>query len=203
MDFSQVISNRHSVREYDSSVVISQEEIKEMIQEASLAPSSCNLQPWRCLVFKDKQAKKDLKKIAYNQDCIETSSAVIAILGDIDMYKNAEAIYKSTYEAGYIDEEMMKTNVEKYTELFSKASIESRAQSVSFDAGLFSMQLMLVAKSRGYDTVTIGGFDKIKFIDTFDIDDRYLPIVLIALGKAASPAFKTTRLPVDKITSFI
>ena len=80
---------------------------------------------------------------------------------------------------------------------------EARKNIASFDAGLVSMQLMLIAKSKGYDTVTMGGFDKEKFIQRFNISDRYIPIVLISLGKAAGPAFNTTRMPLEEVAKFI
>ncbi|MGM9955332.1 MAG: nitroreductase family protein [Peribacillus sp.] len=50
----------------------------------------------------------------------------------------------------------------------------------NFDAGLVSMQLMLIAKSKGYDTLTMGGYNKQQFIERFDVPERYVPIVLIA-----------------------
>jgi hypothetical protein len=33
----------------------------------------------------------------------------------------------------------------------------------------------------------------------FNIDDRLFPIVLISVGKAAAPAFNTTRLPLEDV----
>ena len=46
---------------------------------------------------------------------------------------------------------------------------EARVNIASFDAGLVSMQLMLIAKEKGYDTLTMGGFDKVKFAERFDL----------------------------------
>lgn len=80
-DLYSVMHNRKSVRIYDPSFVISQEELSEMIREATTAPSSSNLQPWRFLVIQDAAVKKELRAIANNQEQIETSSAVIAVLG--------------------------------------------------------------------------------------------------------------------------
>ncbi|KMY55398.1 NAD(P)H nitroreductase [Bacillus sp. FJAT-27231] len=200
---SEVIRNRHSVRKYDPHYKIPRQEIEEMLQEAMLAPSSSNLQPWRFIVIDDEETKKELKAIAYNQEQVETSSAVIAVLGDIEMYKNVEKVYRSSYEAGFIDEASMNKLIQNTNNTYPNAPVEARANIASFDTGLVSMQLMLIAKANGYDTVTMGGFDKQKFAERFDVPERYIPIVLIALGKAAAPAHKTTRLPLEEMVRFI
>jgi nitroreductase len=200
---STVIRERHSVRKYDPTYKISKNEITEMISEATLAPSSSNLQPWKFLVIQDSDMKMELREIANNQEQVETSSAVIAVLGDKEMYKNAVKVGQSAHDAGLIDEATMARMIEGSTKLYASASDEKRAQIAIYDAGLVSMQLMLIAKSRGYDTVPMGGFDKQKFIDRFEVSDRYFPIVLIALGKASAPGRETTRLPIEDVVSFI
>jgi nitroreductase len=196
---SEVIKERHSVRKYDSSYKISQEEIKEMLKEATQAPSSSNLQPWRFIVIQDQEVKKELRAVANNQEQVETASAVIAVLGDKEMYKNVEKVYRSAYEAGLMDEANMNRLIEGTNKTYPFASEEILKNIASYDAGLVSMQLMLIAKDRGYDTVPMGGFDKEKFVKMFNIDDRLFPIVLISVGKAAAPAFNTTRLPLEDV----
>jgi nitroreductase len=201
--FSTVIRERRSVRKYDPSFSISQEEIIDMLKEATLAPSSSNLQPWRFLVIQDQEMKKELRTIANNQEQVETSSAVIAVLGDTEIYHNAEQVYKSAFEAGLMDKEIADRMIENSTKMYSAASTEARTNIANFDAGLISMQLMLIAKSRGYDTVPMGGFNKQKFMERFDIDERYFPAILIALGKAAAPGRVTTRIPAENIIRFV
>ncbi|PLR77408.1 nitroreductase family protein [Bacillus sp. V3-13] len=200
---STVIRERHSVRKYDPGYKISKEEIEDILKEATLAPSSSNLQPWQFLVIQDEETKKELRAIANNQEQVETSSAVIAILGDLEMYKNVEKVYRSAHEAGFMDEANMNRLIEGTNKTYPAAPTEVRANIASFDAGLVAMQLMLIAKARGYDTVPMGGFDKQKFRERFNVSDRYMPVVLIALGKAAAPAFQTTRLPLEDVVRFI
>jgi nitroreductase len=200
---STVIRERRSVRKYDPNFKISKEEIEDILNEAILAPSSSNLQPWQFIVIQDQETKKELRAIANNQEQVETSSAVIAVIGDKEMYKNVEKVYHSAHEAGFMDEANMNRMIEGTNKMYPFAPDEIRANIASFDAGLVSMQLMLIAKAKGYDTVPMGGFDKQKFMEKFNLSDRYMPIVLIALGKAAAPAFQTTRLPLEDVVQFI
>ena len=200
---SSVIRERRSVRKYDPSFKISQEEILDILREAALAPSSSNLQPWKFLVIQDQETKKELRMIANNQEQVETSSAVIAVLADREMYRNGEKVYRSSYEAGYMDETTMSRMIDNTNKLYPSAPNAVRENIASFDAGLISMQLMLIAKERGYDTVPMGGFNKQQFIEKFSIEERYMPVLLLALGKAAQPGHPTTRIPVEEIVEFI
>lgn len=200
---STLISERRSVRKYDPDFKISQEEILDILKEAALAPSSSNLQPWKFLVIQDEETKKELRMIANNQEQVETSSAVIAVLADREMYRNGEAVYRSNFEAGYMDETTMNRMIENTNNLYPSAPVQMRENIASFDAGLISMQLMLIARARGYDTVPMGGFNRQQFIEKFNIDGRYMPVLLLSLGKAAAPGHPTTRLPIQKIVEFV
>jgi nitroreductase len=196
---SEIIKDRRSVRKYDSTYIIQREEIEEILRGATLAPSSSNLQPWRFVVVEDQAAKKELCSIAYNQEQVEKASAVIAVLGDLEMFKNAEKVYQSAYESGFMTEENRKKMTENTVNLYSKATDEMRKNIANYDAGLVSMQIMLLAKDRGYDTVPMSGFNKEKFVERFNIPERFYPIVLIPIGKAAAPAHPTTRLPLEDV----
>ncbi|MEH7416284.1 nitroreductase family protein [Neobacillus drentensis] len=196
---TDVMKERHSVRKYDANFTISAEEIKDMIKDATTAPSSSNLQPWRFMVIQDQEIKKELRTIAYNQEQVETASAVVVVLGDKEMYKNTEKVYQGAYEAGFMDKGSMEQLIANANRTYTNAPEEVRKNIATFDAGLISMQLMLIAKERGYDTVPMAGFDKQKFIDRFNVSDRYFPILLLPIGKAATPAHRTTRLPLEDV----
>ncbi|MCM3573628.1 nitroreductase family protein [Mesobacillus subterraneus] len=200
---SSVISERRSVRKYNPDFKISREEILDILKEAALAPSSSNLQPWKFIVIQDEETKKELRMIANNQEQVETSSAVIAILADREMYRNGEKVYRSSFEAGYMDETTMSRMIENTNKLYPAAPVGMRENIASFDTGLISMQIMLIARARGYDTVPMGGFNKQQFIEKFNIAERYMPVLLLPIGKAAVQGHPTTRIPVEEIVEFI
>jgi nitroreductase len=100
--FLDVIRERRSVRAYDPAVQISREEMTEILELATLAPSSSNLQPWRFLVIDKPELKEKLLPIAFNQQQVVEASAVIAVLGDVESYKKADKIYGQAVEAGFM-----------------------------------------------------------------------------------------------------
>lgn len=203
-DFKEVISSRRSVRVYDPSVKISREEMTEILEEATLAPSSVNLQPWRFLVIDSPEGKATLEELAPgNLNQVKTSSAVIAVFGDMNAFDYAEEIMSSAVERGFLPQEMKEQLMANYTDLFGRIPAEAFREMILIDSGLVSMQLMLSARAHGYDTNPIGGYDKSRIAEAFGMEkDRYVPVMLISIGKAAKEARKTTRLPVDRVAEW-
>ncbi|AHV95866.1 nitroreductase family protein [Paenibacillus sabinae] len=202
LSFSQVIRDRHSVRKYDPSRTMSDEEIQDLLSDAILAPSSSNLQPWRFIVITDQSLKEQLLPIAYNQQQVVEASAIIAVLGDLEAYRNVDSIWDSAVEAGYATPEVRNTMVENSWNTYSALSREKQKEIALVDGGLISMQLMLAAKAKGYDTVPMGGYNADRFREMFQIPQRYATVMLIAVGHAAAEGRQTTRLPLEDVVQF-
>lgn len=63
-DFKEIITGRRSIKRYDPSVKISREEMTDILKEATLAPSSINMQPWRFVVIESAEGKATLAPLA-------------------------------------------------------------------------------------------------------------------------------------------
>lgn len=198
--FMGVVKERRSVRHYDPAFNISEQELKDILTEATLAPSGANMQPWKFVVFNDQALKEQLLPIANNQQQVVNASAVIAVLGDMEYIRQVDSVYDASVEAGYMTQEVKETLVTNMKGMLASMDPQYIKDGVIFDCGLVSMQLMLAARARGYDTVAMAGYDKEKFIEAFDIPNHYVPTILIAIGKASQPGHPTTRLPIDEMT---
>ncbi|AIQ62253.1 NAD(P)H nitroreductase [Paenibacillus stellifer] len=203
-DFTQVVAGRRSIRKYDPSVKISKEEMTQILEESTLAPSSVNMQPWRFLVIESPEGKAKLAPLArFNQTQVETSAAVIAIFGDMNNFDYAEEIYGAAVERGLMPLEVKEKQLASFSKYFSVLPPEVTRETVLIDGGLVSMQLMLVARAHGYDTNPIGGFERDQIAEAFDLDkDRYVPVMLLSVGKAADEGYASVRLPVDRVAEW-
>lgn len=201
-NFDEVIRSRRSIRQYDPNFTLSRDEIKSLLADAVLAPSSNNLQPWRFLVFDEPEHKAKLHPIANSQRQVLEASAVIAVLGDLEAYKRAGDITRIAVEKGYMAEEFAKQQAERLMSSYGARSREALTRIALIDGSLASMQLMLAARARGLDTVAMGGFNHEQFIEAFRVPDTYVPVMLIAVGKAAGEGRPTARLAVDDVTAW-
>jgi nitroreductase len=203
-DFNTIVKGRRSIRKYDTNVKISKEEMTQIIETATLAPSSVNMQPWRFVVIESPEAKATLAPLArFNQSQVETSSAMIALFGDLNNFDYAEEIYSRAVELGYMPAEVKERQLEAIGGLYANVTPEQMKDIVLIDGGLVAMQFMLAARAHGYDTCPIGGFEKDQIAEAFGMDkDRYVPVMLISIGKAEDTGYQSVRLPVDRITEW-
>ena len=84
MNFLELVKTRRSVRRYGGKPV-EREKLELCLEAARLAPSACNAQPWRFLVFDDPEKKAELCRAACsgiyrNSGFITAAPVVIAAL---------------------------------------------------------------------------------------------------------------------------
>ncbi|WP_432265143.1 nitroreductase family protein [Enterococcus cecorum] len=203
-DFQDIVLNRRSIRNYDPSYEIEHSELLQIIDEAAKAPSSVNLQPWRFVIVESEEAKAKLKPlIRFNTLQNETSSAMILIFGDLKCQEYAQEIYQEAVNRGLMPQEVMEKQLAAIVPMYDSLNKEQMERIVQIDASLVAMQLMLVARSHGYDTNPIGGFDADQLAAAFDLDeDRFHPVMILSIGKAMETGYESVRLSAEKITSF-
>lgn len=196
-NFYNIVRERHSVKHYDVSHKLSEQEIKELLEIASCAPSAWNLQHWRFLTIINPEAKEKLLPIAYGQKQVVEASVVVAILGDTQANMNAEAVYEPDVLAGLMPEEIKSSLIGQIESAYKGAQTFPRDEAIR-NASLAAMQLMLAAKAKGLDSCPMGGYDTDQFVKAFDVPSHYVPVMLIAIGKSAVPARPSVRFPIEK-----
>ncbi len=197
--------DRRSIRIYDETVKISEDELKQIILEANLAPSSMNMQPWRYVIISSDAAKERLRPALYgNLKQLETSAAMIVVFNDLHKFELAEKIYDTAVEKGLMPKDVREKQLTNIRNMAQKVDLGKLNVSGMIDCGLAAMNLMYVAREHGYDTCPIGGFNHEMIHDVVDLDkDRYSPVMIISIGKAAEEGFPSVRLPFDDVAKII
>lgn len=201
-DFINMMTSRRSIRLYEEDVKISEEEMRVMIQEASSAPSSANMQPWRVIVVHTSEGKSKLRPLVqFNTRQNDTSAAMLIILGDTQSELYVEEIYDTAVEQGKMPREIRDKQVTQIMSMYPHIPRELKIEIAKIDASLFAMQLMLVARAHGYDTNPMAGFERDQVVSAFELDDqRYVPVMILSIGKAKDKGHESVRLPSEKIT---
>lgn len=201
-EFFDVIKGRKSVKYFDPNVKIKREEIIEMLNEANIAPSSCNLQPWRYIVVDTPEGKEKLGSANYNKIQNDTSAAMIIVLGDLNHYGKFDEIYGEAVEKGYMTEEVKDGFEKGMGPQLENLPTDKNREGVYFDCGLWTMQFANIAYAKGYDTNIIGGFVREKVAGLFELEENLIPVMLIALGKKEKDARPTVRMKAENLVRF-
>lgn len=194
VNFSELTASRHSVRAYEPGVVIDDAELKQIFEMVIQGPSSFNLQHWQFVVVRDQDRKCELRKLSFGQAQVEECAAVILVCGRLDAFVDAPRIYRDGTVA---DREkfvpMIKAVYEGRPALQREEAIRSGAMA--------AMSLMYAAKSRGWDTGPMIGFDAERVGQYLDLAETSIPVMMVVLGRALGgrqPA-RAYRRPVSEV----
>lgn len=206
-NFAEIVTNRHSIRHFDTDVKISREELTQMISEATKAPSACNLQAWHFEVIDDEAGKEKLRSyfMKFNLPQVNSASAIVCVFGNTLAFKKYKGVWEKAYEDKQITKEKLNEILGTFLPLYEHAKPELLTADSLIDCGLVAMQFMLVARAHGYETNPMSGYDMQKAALTLGLDPtQYVPVMAIAIGKPEKGAHEVTtaRYPVDDVLHF-
>jgi len=191
MEFTDVIDERRSVHDY-ADEDLDRETIEAIVADATLMPSSYNLQPWEFLVFTDDEDRERLQEVAYGQPHVTDAPVAIAVLGNLDPAAHVDRVLEDQVEKGYRDEAGAERTRESIEGMRGYPEAERRVWTAK-STSLAAMGLMLAARNRGVATCPMGGFDPDALHEAFSIPEGYEPVMLITMGYPAEDAADETR----------
>lgn len=180
MELADIFKQRRAVIFFDPEAKITTAQLKAIYDDAKLAPSSFNLQPFRVIAAVSKEAKEELFKVAFMQPKVKEASATLVIVGDTTKYEHAEEVWDDMVEKGYVPADKKEGTIQMAADLYGD---ERGPAFASRNAGLFAMALMLAAKDHGFDTHPMDGIDIDGIRKLYDLKENELPVMLIAVGR--------------------
>lgn len=184
MEFQEILNKRRAINFFDPDREVDEATLKTLLESAGNAPSSFNLQPWKVIIFRDKDKRAALQKLAFNQPKITQCSAVLVILADRAGWqegnKTFETLFSKTMQA-----KQREWFVSTASNMYGSTEEVSQAFA-NKNAALFAMSLMYAASDMGLHTHPMDGFDHEGIRQEFDIAANYWIPMLIAVGYAAS-----------------
>lgn len=81
MEFAEVVKARRSVRHFNPRLVVTDEDVRALLEAAVLAPSAGNIQPWRFFVLRSPESRERLGR-ALSQRWVTTAPVVIVVAVD-------------------------------------------------------------------------------------------------------------------------
>jgi len=203
MTVREVLRFRRTVRSFEpEGLLLERQTLEDLIREASLAPSDCNMQPWRFLVIRDRARKEDLYLCTGRTRKVRDASALILVCGDLDADREALREAERQVQVGSMTAEELGELHDLVSRVHPPGDLGARMMTAVRDASLAAMALLLVAAERGLGTAMIGSLDEEALRRTFHIPERYVPVVVIAMGLPAldhPPPTPRRRLPPERI----
>ena len=176
MEFDDILAGRRSVKKFDPNHNLTDAELKTLFGKVSLSPSSFNLQHWRFVVVRDVELKSKLRKAAWDQEQLETASAVIVVAAKLNAHEDADQMYSDAPES------VRQTMIPMIAGFYADKPQMQRDEAVR-SASLAAMTLMYAAYDMGYATGPMIGFDPQAVSSLVGLDDQHIPVMLVVIGK--------------------
>ncbi|THF86278.1 nitroreductase family protein [Deinococcus sp. KSM4-11] len=194
---AEAIQTRRSIRKFVQEPM-NQDDLREILRLASLAPTANNVQPTRFAVIQSKDLQQKLQDVSYNQSQVTSAPAVIVVYSDMeDVLANAEQNFPAS-----MGEEQVKTRAEGLRAQFGAQDVAQRGQWALTQANIAFGFLMLAARGKGYDTVPMLGFQPDKVKELLGLPEHVQFAGLLPIGKRDEEGFPHHRHNVDRITTF-
>lgn len=197
----ELIKARISTNKFDTTRSLSREEIRELVEYATQAPSSANIQHWRFVAVTEPEEKARLKAAAYGQQKVADASVTFIVLGDLRGHEKHGEILDRAVQAGILPKTLRDRWVASSQENYADPRF-ARDEAIR-SASMAAMVLMLAAEAKGLASGPMIGFDPEAVKREFGISDRYVPAMLLTVGYRAPGNWpRKPRLTVDEVLSF-
>ena len=194
METKDAIKLRRSVKYYDSTHKLTDDEITELLSLTALSPTAFNIQNWRFVVVKDPELRSEIRKAAWDQAQVTDSSLLVILCADLKAWEKSPNRYwqNATQEV----QDFILPAIDNYYREKDQVQRDEAMRS----CGIAAQTLMLAAKSMGYDSCPMDGFDFSAVANLINLPDDHVISMFVAIGKGTTDAApRAGQLALDEI----
>ena len=188
------IRSRRAVKHFDVNHSMTAEEVNEFLSLAVLSPTAFNIQNWRYVVVTDQELRKQIRAVAWGQAQVTDASLFIVLCADLKAWEKQSSRY--WINAPKEVQEFMLPAIDEYYRGKDQVQRDEAMRS----CGIAAQTLMLTAKSMGYDSCPMDGFDFEKVAELIHLPDDHVIAMFVAIGKGIKEAWpRPGQLELDEV----
>lgn len=188
------IHARRAVKHYDPEHRMTEEEIQTLLDAAMQSPTAFNIQNWRFVVVRDPDLRKQIRAVAWDQAQVTDASLLIILTADLKAWAREPQRYWKN--APQPVQDFLVPAIGQYYEGKDQVQRDEAMRS----CGLAGQTLMLAAKSMGYDSCPMDGFDFDAVAKLISLPDDHVISFMVAIGKGTQEAWpKPGQLPLNEV----
>lgn len=194
MNTIEAITQRRAVKHYDINHRMSEEEIERLLSLAVLAPTAFNIQNWRFVVVRDTELRRQIRAVAWDQAQVTDASLFIVLCGDLKSWEKEPKRYWR--DAPIEVSNFMVPAIDNYY----RGRDQVQRDEVMRSCGMAAQTLMLTAKSMGYDSCPMDGFDFDAVGKLINLPEDHVITMFVAIGKGIKEAWpRGGQLPLHEV----
>ena len=179
----EAIQSRRSVKHFDASHIMTAEDANEILSSAILSPTAFNIQHWRFVVVDDADLRRKIREVSWDQSQVTDASLFIVLCADLKAWEKDPGRYWVNVPKEV--QEFMLPAIDNYYRGKEQAQRDEAMRS----CGIAAQTIMLAAKSLGYDSCPMDGFDFEKVAQLIGLPDDHVIVMFVAIGKGTKEAW--------------
>lgn len=194
MNTIEAIHHRRSIKQYDPNHVMPQEDVNTLLEAASLAPTSFNIQHWRFVHVTDMNIRQQLRSAAWDQTQVTDASTLLVVTANTQSWQETPERYWEN-----VDQTTQETLVNMLQDFYRGREWLQRDEAIRSGA-MAAQNIMLCAEALGYQTSPMIGFDIDKVGEIINLPESHVIVMMIAIGKGTTQAYpRGGQLPLSEI----
>lgn len=182
MQTEEAISSRRAVKHYDPEHQMSDDEIQKLLSLALLSPTAFNIQNWRFVIVSDSKLRKQIREVAWDQAQVTDTSLFIVLCANLKAWEQPARYWVNAPKEV---QDFMIPAIDGYYRGKDQVQRDEAMRS----CGIAAQTLMLAAKSMGYDSCPMDGFDFEKVAELIKLPDDHVITMFVAVGKGTKEAW--------------
>ena len=183
MNTIEAIHSRRAVKHFDASHSMTAGEVNEILSLAVLSPTAFNIQNWRFVVVDDADLRRKIREVSWDQSQVTDTSLFIVLCADLKAWEKKPGRYWAN--APKEVQEFMLPAIDNYYRGKEQVQRDEAMRS----CGIVAQTIMLAAKSLGYDSCPMDGFDFEKVARLIRLPDDHVIAMFVAIGRATKEAW--------------
>jgi nitroreductase / dihydropteridine reductase len=197
MEFKDIVMQRYATKQFDGRMV-DETKLFELLDIIRYSPSAFNLQPWKIKIVSAGKIKANLRPHANDQTQITTCSHLLIFCANTEFESQVDKVLEGMESTG-IPNGMVQEYATMIKSYIGSMSPEQRMGFAREQIYLALGNAVNGAKSLGFDSCPMGGFDPVAFAEVLFLPEEYVPVVLCAIGYAADQRPAKWRLPREEV----
>lgn len=194
MNVFSAVEARRSMKHFDPEHKMTDDEIEKLMQAAALSPTAFNIQNWRFVIVKDKELRKKIRAVSWDQAQVTDASILIILCADLKAWEKNPIRYWRNADKGVQD--FIIPAIDSYY----RGKDDVQRDEAMRSCGIAAQTLMLCAKEMGYDSCPMDGFDFEAVGKLINLPKDHIISLFVAIGKAiGSPWPRSGSLPLSEI----
>ena len=194
METIKAIYERRAVKHYDPEHRLTDDEINQLMEAAIQAPTSFNIQQWRFVIVDDPDLRQQVREAANDQAQITEASLLLILTADVKAWEKNPGRYWQNAPA-----EVAEILVNWMGPFYDGKDRLQRDEAMR-SCGIAGQTIMLAAKSMGYDSCPMIGFDQERVAELINLPEDHAIGFIIVVGKGIKDAWpKPGQLPLEEV----